>query len=197
MYYSLVKTIKLALYGTPGAGKSTTTKIIMQYCMNENLICYRLRLADPLYECQKAVYEVAGKPLKDFYVQDGELLNFLGSHLRKINPAVLTEKFKEKLDTTEALIINKKEHFALIVCDDMRRPDYEFMKENGFNIINVFASPEVCISRREVRGDVSLGSHKHTTEQGLDSIIPDLTIENTGTLEELRDKVIDLLTKIL
>ncbi|MBI5102395.1 MAG: hypothetical protein HZB33_11240 [Nitrospirae bacterium] len=111
---------KLALYGSPGAGKSTTTKILTELCAVKRMEIRRLRLADPLYECQSAIYKIAGKPLSSLYVQDGELLNFLGSHLRKINPSVLLDHFHKKLRDTMLELDQLPTSNSLIVCDDMR-----------------------------------------------------------------------------
>jgi len=56
--------IQLALFGTPGAGKSTTSKIIEDYCTRAGVSFIRIKLADPLYEAQSAIYSIAGKQLQ-------------------------------------------------------------------------------------------------------------------------------------
>ncbi len=186
---------KLALYGSPGAGKSTTTKLLIDLCADRQIIMRRLRLADPLYECQNALYQIAGKPLASFYVQDGELLNFLGSHLRKINPSVLTDRFDKKLQDTLAEMDGRSSN-SLIVCDDMRQPDYEFISELKFIVVKIQASHETCIERRRSRGDISLESSQHPTEQGLDTIKPDHIITNNGTLADLKTEVTSFLHEL-
>ena len=184
------KIIQLGLFGTPGAGKSTTSKIIEEYCTENHVPMIRIKLADPLYEAQKAIYEIAGRQLSDFYDQDGELLNFLGSYLRKLNPNVLLDRFSlrlrdaiEKLDSTGSTS-------GVIVCDDLRRPDAEFLRTKDFRFVRIIADPNECESRRRARGDRTLGSASHATEQGLDEIEPDYRIHNESTIEDLRTQVI-------
>lgn len=191
------KIVMLGLFGNPGAGKSTTCQIIEKYCLANDIIFKRIKLADPLYEAQSEIYRIAGSTLEDFYQQDGELLNFLGYFLRKINSQVLLDRFAFKLDSYIDDLILSEIRCALIICDDLRQPDAEFLSEKGFKLIKIISNPEVCEQRRAVRGDKSLGSATHSTEQGLDTISPDYLIENNETLIRLQGKVETLLGDIL
>jgi len=189
--------VKLGLFGTPGAGKSTTCQMVVNYCLVNNITVLRIKLADPLYEAQSLIYGVAGLKLEDFYQQDGELLNFLGYYLRKLNPKVLLDKFSLKLASFIEDLSSPEINSGLIICDDLRQPDAKFLKKKGFTLIKIVANPDLCERRRSARGDKSLGSSTHLTEQGLDEIQPDYSLENNESLMALQEKVRMLLGDIL
>jgi cytidine deaminase len=180
---------KLALFGTPGAGKSTSARLLEELCSERRASFYRIRLADPIYQCQAEIYRIAGRPLSEFYVQDGELLNFLGAHLRRINPTVLIESFSSRLDSIMTDLKQTSNGHALIVCDDMRMSESAFMLKEGFSLVRVDAPHEVCRLRRASRGDMTLGSEHHSTEMGLDDVKPNAVIENNSTIESLRQEL--------
>src|SRR6185437_3216230 len=129
--------LKLALFGTPGAGKSTASQLIEDYCRAESIEFHRIKLAYPLYEAQSFLYKLAGRPLDEFYTQDGELLSFLGGYLRRINPLVLVDQFAERL---ARLVADQSVHArerTVIVCDDMRRLDADALRDLGFVFVRV------------------------------------------------------------
>ena len=181
---------RLAFFGRPGAGKSTAARLVEEHCADANIAFRRVRLAEPLYDGQRAIYELAGGSLPDFYSQDGELLNFLGSHLRKINPSVLLDRFAQTVEALQAELNGRR---ALLVCDDMREPDAEFVRGLNFTLVQISARDELCLSRRQQRGDVSLGAENHVTEQGIDRIQADIEIENETSIEDFRERLAALI----
>jgi hypothetical protein len=171
--------LRLALFGRPGAGKSSTAGFIEAYCRAAPLGFYRLRLAEPLYRCQEFIYSTASRQL-EAGVQDGALLNFLGSHLRRINPNVLLDDFRSRLEGLPA------REAGIVLCDDMRAADAAEMKAMGFCFIHINAPNELRRERRAQRGDATPGDEDHPTERGLDGIRADYEIENDGSREALR-----------
>jgi len=147
-----------------------------------------------LYRCQAAIYEIAGRPLTDFYAQDGELLNFLGGHLRKINGNVLLDDFDHRLRKELGTLEGARGTGALIVCDDMRPSEAAYLKSRGFGFVRLDAPPAICAERRQARGDMTLGAADHVTERGLDAALADHVISNTGTLEALQRELGQLLS---
>ena len=188
---------RIAFFGAPGAGKSTTTQLLAHYCEARRIPFKKLRLAEPLYACQQAIYTIAGKPLHDHYSQDGALLNSLGFHLRQINPTVLTDYFSSQLCQVEYSFARLDAPYSMVVCDDMRWPDYPFMVNNGFALIRIEAPPEMCLQRRRLRRDLTVGSASHATEQGLDGITPDYVLANTSTLSNLEVSLHKLLSEMI
>ncbi len=189
--------VRMALFGAPGSGKSTTCSMIGQYCAEHRIPFAQLRLADPLYEAQAAIYRIAGVKLDDFYQQDGELLNFLGYYLRKLNPTVLTDRFAARLLQEEAQLVSSPLPMAVVVCSDLRPADAAALEALGFLLIRVVADRLILERRRRERGDRSLGSLTHPTEAGMDELVADHLIENNATLEELRVRVDALMAGVL
>lgn len=176
---------KWALFGMPGAGKSTTTARLQHLLSTQGTELHHIRLADPLYECQREIYRIAGRPLADQHVQDGELLNFLGTHLRKINPTVLLDRFAIELRRVDDELRRNGIGEALILCDDVRPADEPFVRSCGFTLVKVTAHEDLCCRRRQARRDLSLGSATHATEVGIDTITPDAELRNDSTIDQL------------
>ena len=54
-----------------------------------------------------------------------------------------------------------------------------------FRLIRIQTPPQLCLSRREARADLTLGSTSHSTETNLDEIHCDDVIDNSGSLDAL------------
>lgn len=180
--------IKLALFGEPGSGKTTGGQVLERLCAERALRFHRLRLAEPLYACQQEIYRIAGRPLADRSVQDGVLLNFLGAHLRRINPTVLTDDFRRRL---EALPDD-----GLVLCDDMRAVDAPSLRTLGFVFARIRAPSSLCLTRRAARGDLTVGAASHATEGGLETLDSDYVVDNDAAMSALRERLAELLERV-
>ncbi len=178
---------KLGLLGGAGVGKDTFVQIVRTHFSHLNI--QLIRLADPLYAVQKYVYEACGKE-KEEHIQDGELLNFLGSHMRKINPDVLKEPFERAVKE----IVSSMD---LVICSDVRPKDVGFVREQGFHIVHISTDPKIALQRREKRGDLTLGCSLHSTEMGVERSLFDTEIINNNTLEEFEEAVLKFIGKKL
>ncbi|MFD5423812.1 hypothetical protein ACFWJT_38075 [Streptomyces sp. NPDC127069] len=167
---------KIALYGLPGAGKSTAAQVLTQELASLGVEVVRLRLAEPLYEAQWAIYVMAGRPLADETQQDGQLLNMLGTQMRRINPDALTDPF-----TFRARQAEKESPNAVLLCDNLRAPDVETVTGLGFRLVEITAPSDLRRSRRQERGDLSVGDESHPTEAPLE-VEPWRRIDNAGDL---------------
>ncbi|MFE1558862.1 AAA family ATPase, partial [Streptomyces sp. NPDC058734] len=172
-----------ALYGPPGAGKSTAAQVLTQELASGGVEVVRLRLADPLYEAQRAIYAMAGRPLTDDTRQDGRLLNLLGTEMRRINPDALTGPFTIRVRKAE-----DERPKALLLCDDLRAPDVETVTALGFRLLEINAPAALCRSRRRARGDLTAGDDNHPTEVPL-TVEPWRRIDNNGDLAEYRERL--------
>lgn len=179
--------VRIALLGSTGVGKDTCISIIKSNFTDKRILV--IRLADPLYQAQAAIYEIC-KRNKEFWSQDGELLNFLGQHMRKVNPTVIKESFQNSLQAS-AIDVD------LIICPDARPIDIPFIKESGFTIIHIYADAQITLERRKKRGDISLGQSNHSTEQGINPLLYDHQISNNGSLAELHENITKLLMRII
>lgn len=180
------KQIKIGLIGNTGVGKGTFVEICVE--SYKHLKILNAKLADPLYEAQNQIYKICNVD-KDFYSQDGILLNFLGQHMRSINPNILKDYMYKRLE--ESLNVD------LLFCDDIRPLDIGFMKSYGFLIIKIVADEDITYERRKLRGDLTMGNAKHKTERGLEDAEFDYVVENNGTLEEYKNKVVSLLKDLI
>lgn len=171
---------KLALLGNTGVGKDTFVKIFQERFAS--LSIRLIKLATPLYEGQNAIYKLCGREIATG-VQDGILLNFLGNHMRRINPDVIKESFLRELQ-------RQGQEPDIFICQDARPLDVPFVREAGFFVLNIATDPEIALERRKVRGDLSLGASDHHTEKGLSVELYDAQILNNGSLEEFAQKIV-------
>lgn len=165
--------MKICFLAPSGYGKSTAIEILKKHFDVENI-----KLAEPLYELQKAFYDKLGIDIGD--KQDGELLQFLGKKVRKEHATFLLDEFDKKLEKASATIISN---------DDCRPDDYQHLKEQGFIFVKINGF------KRE-RDDVTQADSKAKIEW--QSEIPfDYEIDNTGTKEEYEEKILNLMNKLL
>lgn len=182
-----LKMVKLGLLGNSGVGKDTCVRCIQRHYPHLRLEL--IRLADPLYEVQNYIYRICGK-IKDAQSQDGILLNFLGKHMRQINPDVLKQHFFHILEQSEF-------RADLVICSDVRPQDVPFVRQKGFHIVQIVADPELALERRKKRGDLSLGNPTHCTEKGGASDFYDTQVINNSSLQEFEEKIIKLTDQLL
>ncbi|MQY28791.1 ATP-binding protein [Nocardia aurantia] len=188
--------VRIALFGPSGAGKSTTSHLISAHCETSGVKCSRLALAEPLYKAQAELYKIARRPLADPEVQDGELLALLGRQLRRINPTVLTDDFSARLHDLITDISLEKYDRYVVVCDDMRYPDWAALGRLEFVPVRIYATEDDCDIRRRLRGDINMVSSASWTEHGLDMIPYVHTLNNTGTIADLAMAVTGLLEEL-
>ncbi|MFG2538625.1 hypothetical protein ACGFU4_25680 [Streptomyces sp. NPDC048511] len=187
---------RIALFGLPGSGKSTFSSLAKSWAAKNDATVHVITLAEPLYRAQAAVYESAGRPLHTAERrQDGALLNFLGSHMRKINPRVLEEHF---LSETERIYSacegSTRRH--VVICSDARPADLSYLQRSGFHPVVITVDEDVARKRKEERGDLTLGDSRHSTESGLEQIHPSTRVDNSGTLEEFSTATTALLDSV-
>lgn len=183
-----MKLAKIALFGTTGVGKTTFFRILKQLYSPVHID--EIKLATPLYNVQEYIYKLCSTQ-RAYEVQDGVLLNFLGQHMRAINPKVLENYFYERIKFLE--------NSPAVVCTDARPPDYKFIKDAGFTTILIKADKKVSQQRRIVRGDLSLSNPEHSTETNAEGekLKFDFEISNNGSLEEFEESITKLMGKIL
>jgi dephospho-CoA kinase len=177
-----MSTLRIAVIGLSGCGKSTTTGIVAEYATDKGLTCATVKLATPLYDLQEQVYRRAGVEIPPG-AQDQVLLEALADAMRRIRPHSLADDFLARLAKT---------HTDVVLNDDLRDPhvDAVVLRDNGFRILRVTASPEVRQQRLAGRGDLTRAD---ASTSGLDLIRPDAVLDNSGTLADHRAAVHALL----
>ena|ERR1017187_8234389 len=188
---------RCAFYGLPGAGKSTSVQMLIEKANLRGCWVHCIRFATPLYEAQDIIHRLAGRPLADKNIQDGRLLNFLGGHFRSINKNALTEYFLTTEDVFTQQYENQSISPGLLLNDDMRPSEVDFLKARHFHLTQIIATPAACRTRRKMRGDLTLGNVNDPTEVGMETIVPDATIINDGALSDLDAKITHFLNQII
>ncbi|MFI1414993.1 AAA family ATPase [Streptomyces sp. NPDC020707] len=182
---------RVALCGRPGAGKSTFAGLLAQELALAGADVLTLKVGAPLYELQAVVHAMAGRPLLAGTDQDGQLLNALGSHLRRINPNALTEAFTQRVRQAQETCPE-----AVLLCDDLRAPDAEVVAGLGFFLVEVTAPDAVRRERKRKRADVSAGDEYHPTEAPV-AAARWRRVDNSGDLDGLRERAAELVKEVL
>ncbi len=166
--------LKICFLAPSGYGKTTASEILSEI-YNVKII----KIGTPLYEMQASFYKKLGLNIGN--TQDGELLQFLGSKVRKENPNFL-------LDTFEKTLNEIKDTSEIIINDDCRPYDYEFLKNLGFIFIKINGY------NRE-RNDHTKANSNSSLEWQSD--IPyDYEINNFDSLSDYENELINLMEVI-
>lgn len=166
--------LKLSFIAPSGYGKSTAIQILSNYYDIRNI-----KIAEPLYDLQEIFYQYINKEIGN--KQDGELLQFLGSKIRKEQPYFLTEHFANRMASADSC--------EIVTNDDCRPPDYSYLKGLGFKfvIINGF---------KRDRDDHTPINSKSLLEWNNESADYDYVLDNLGTIEEYQTNIICLMKEI-
>lgn len=183
--------LKIALTGLPGAGKSTTSRLLDSAFAQSGRVCRTVKIAAPLYDLQAHFYDRLGHKISAEQ-QDGILLNFLGKHFRDIESDFLTDDMNARVDL--ASIVGAD----VVVCDDARPADLSALRDQGFKLVRIETSDDLRTKRKLGRNDLSVGRDDHVTERSEAgaAVVPDFVIENSGTIEELVEKVERLVASV-
>jgi len=178
--------MRIALIGHSGAGKSTTVAILIDGLASRGLRSEIVKLATPLYELQQQFRSAAGVELPPD-VQDQVLLEDIAVQLRRLSARALADGFLRRVNASDA---------DVIINDDLRDPDVDAaaLRDNGFRIVRVQAPEEVRLRRLKARGDISTSD---ASSQGIHRIPVDATITNSGSVDDLRSQIRDLLEVLL
>ncbi len=177
--------LRVALFGLPGAGKSTSAGLLRQTLAEMGRDVAVVKTATPLYDVQESFYTRLGSPLAPNQ-QDGALLNFLGSHFRAVAPEFLLANFTERWGNA---VLGGAD---TVICDDARPADLPGLARQGFVTVRITAPDDVRRHRKVGRGDRTSGADDHPTELGGDAITADFELDNSGDVPELRARVADL-----
>jgi len=164
--------MRICFLAPSGFGKTTAVEILKGHYDITNI-----KIGEPIYELQTEFYKKIGEDIGKR--QDGELLQFYGKKIRKENKDYLLDVFKEKLD---------KSHKSIIINDDCRPDDYEFLKKENFIFIKINGY------KRDRNDKCEINSKDKVEWQ---SNIPyDYEIDNYNGIEEYEKKLIDLINKL-
>jgi hypothetical protein len=141
-----VSQVRVSLVAPSGSGKSSTAAFMLERCAMLGLSARVVKLATPLYLLQQQFYRVAGIEI-DPFAQNQRLLESIAVNLRAIRRDALVRDFLRRLEAeTSDVIIN----------DDLRdvETDLPALREAGFIIVRVSASPAAITRRLDARRDL-------------------------------------------
>ena len=169
--------MRIALSGLKRAGKDTVGSYLIQ-----NYSCKRFAFADEVKRLARELFP------EEFVQNDKpvDLLQWLGSTMRKRNPDVWINKLSTMIQLTKDTVPN-------LVVTDVRYPnEVQALKKLGFTIVKVQVPVEVSVERckaTEINFTEELLLHESEQLAQSNEQYYDYIIDNTGTLEELYKKV--------
>lgn len=172
------KQIKIAIMGQMRAGKDTVAELIQQHAEFETF-----RFAEGIRAIIDSYFpEVAqGKSRQHYQV--------IGQSLRQLNPDVWVNALDSQIK-----IHNYRWLDNLLITDVRQQNEVDYCKANGFILIKVVADTSVRLQRIKDSGDSFEPEQlEHETEQGIDNMHCDYLINNSGSREELQQKVIAIM----
>lgn len=167
----------MCFIGPTGVGKSTAAALVRDIVAGAELV----KVAAPLYEIQDLIYQRVGAMTNDR--QDGELLQFLGEKFERDFPGFLAADFLRRLNELESNGVR------VFVNDDARSPNTEVLRANGFVLVRI-SGPLRC------RDDLTPVAADHPTETRVAAVQSDAVIDNTGSLADLRNKLLKTLEEL-
>lgn len=171
---------KLSIYGKMRSGKDTVADIIEQEVPYPSTkIAYGNELKGSYHD----IFGVNGS------AKDRDGYQWFGQAMRSWKPRVWIDKLDEVIDILEG---NRDQ---TIIVTDMRQPnEYEHLKNRGFTMIKVETPEHIRIERMKERGEfVTDEQLNHETERNIDDYEWDHRIINDGSLEDLKQKVYEVL----
>jgi hypothetical protein len=190
--------IKIVTFtGRMGVGKSTAIQILDEI---PNTALYNVKFAEPLYRMQEEIYNIISSVYKrpaDF-VKDRKLLQWLGTEWGRgtISESLWIDIWKSEVkdlvmdegSLDKYFTVGGGESNTIITCDDVRFDnEAEAVKSLGGIII------QLTSNKTDQRINTTNGISGHASEKGVDKKYIDYTIENNGTMEELRDKLLHVI----
>ncbi|HDR7641319.1 hypothetical protein [Bacillus wiedmannii] len=114
-----------------------------------------------------------------------------GQWLREIDSAIWVKMTMAKVhEYCFEDSLNKVNHKPKVLVNGVRQPnEYQRLREEGFVIIRVNASDDLCIDRAKEAGDVFTEADlEHDTESHIDTFEVDYEINNVGTIGEMYEQ---------
>lgn len=175
--------IKIGLCGKMRSGKDT----VADYLFYEHDFEYPMAFGDSLkFYAHRIFPDVPKEP------KPRELYQFMNV-MREYDPDVWIKHLAQKVAMAE----DSRRTTGIVVTDARQANEVAWLRENGFIIVKVEADEDMRIERIKAQGEsVDEEALRHKTEQYVDDIEADFTIENNGTLDELHAKVDELVAEI-
>lgn len=121
-----------------------------------------------------------------------------GQLMREIDPDVWIKHAERAVNGVIDFRVNTgAERIGIVITDVRQQNEVDWARANGFTLIRVTAPDEVRIARAiEAGDDFSVHDLCHETELSIDKFDVDYTVNNDGTVEELKAQIDSILSQI-
>lgn len=172
----------IAISGRAGHGKDTVASIIEDYLKQDGKTVLITHYADLLKYICKTFFGWDGK--KD--EKGRSLLQYVGTDvIRKSEPNFW-------VDFVADIIKYFEKQWDYVLIPDTRFPnEFDRLKEKSLDVIHV------RVIRKNYQGMLTDEQKKHPSETALDDAIPDYLFENSGSIDELKQKIKTWITEEL
>ena len=176
------KTKVVCISGHARSGKDTVAKILHDQLVKDNTEVLITHYADLLKYICKTFFNWNGK--KD--EQGRTLLQYVGTE-------VIREKHPDFwVDFIATILKDFGVRWDVVIIPDTRFPnEISRLREYGFDVVHL------RIDRLNFSSPLTEEQLKHPSETALDNVKPDYLITNDGGLNNLKDKVMNLITEVL
>ncbi|XBS69138.1 AAA family ATPase [Acerihabitans sp. KWT182] len=180
--------LRLALVAGSGSGKSTTAELLREAFRKRGLLVSIEKLAQPLYSLQQAYFNELAQTI-DADVQHQHLMEKIADNLRMLEPRSLINHLFARLQR------NKSD---VILTDDLRdkKIDWPALIEHGYVVIRVLCDESIRRQRLNARQDMQ-SQITSTLDTDIRAIEADITLDNNGDINQLRDGVNALVERLL
>lgn len=116
---------------------------------------------------------------------------------------LIGQSFRELDDNVWIKALHRKRQFAQLFCNELitdarQANEVQYCKDHGFKVIKVVADDAVRMERIKAAGDAfQYAQFYHSTETGVDSLVADYLVDNSGTMENTIAQVKQIYKQIL
>jgi hypothetical protein len=179
------------LMGTKGSGKDTSVAHLRS---NPRIACYAL--ADPLKQVTRDLFQMTEAQMHDPVVKETvdprwnrsprELLQWLGTDCIRdqIDPDFWLKRFVLWYDQ----VVRDGSVDAVFVTDIRFRNEAEMVHRLGGKVVRVVRGERGGDSK-----DSTDPTHTHVSETQLDTVVPDVVVQNDSTVDTLQQSINDLM----
>jgi dephospho-CoA kinase len=183
-----IPVVKIALTGKLRSGKSIVgNHLYIRHNFNE------VAFGDAL---KRAAHETF--PWVSEFSKPRALYQNVGQLMREIDNEVWVKHAERAVKGAIDFRVNTGAEKVGVVITDLRQPnEYEWARNNGFTIIRVTAPDDARLLRAKLAGDdFNEADLAHETESHIDGFDVDYTVENNGTVDDLRRKLDEIMEAI-
>jgi dephospho-CoA kinase len=183
---------KLAICGRARSGKDTVANYLEEtysfskfaFADEMKLLLHKLFPHISDRPKPRRAYQVFGEGLRNLDLPGADHV-WIDACMRKVNAHIW---WHSEVDNRGANVV---------ITDLRMQLELDYLRANGFTLIRVTAPDEDRIARAKIAGDdFTEADLEHETESHIDGFAVDYTVENNGTVDDLKAKVAAIMEAI-